>query len=155
MQFSHFWHQRRMTHGMCVWIATQSTKSLSSIIFSFFVLMICWIWCQMLQSSPWLILRVCTTKLEFSQGMNEKLPLREKMGSMNGWLCSLDCLMLLAPSWVMTQLFWPFIGKFIVMYFDDILLYSQIQEQHMDHLRQMLHTPGWEVLCKTQEVCFL
>ena len=31
----HFWCQRRMGHGACVWIVVQSTKSLSSIIFPF------------------------------------------------------------------------------------------------------------------------
>jgi len=37
------------------------------------------------------------TKLEFGQGTNEKLHLKLKMGCMNGWLCPLDCSMLLAP----------------------------------------------------------
>ena len=41
---------------------------------------------------------------------------------------------------VMTQLFRPFISKFVVGYFDNILIYSQTQEQQVGHLRQVLCT---------------
>jgi len=53
---------------------------------------------------------------------------------------------------VMTQLFQPFIGKFVVVYFDDILFYSRTQDCQ---LRQILCTPNWEVLCKSKKVYFL
>jgi len=41
---------------------------------------------------------------------------------------------------VITQLFRPFIDKFVVVSFDNLLIYSRTQEQHVDHLKQVLST---------------
>ena len=39
---------------------------------------------------------------------------------------------------VMNQGLRPFIGKFIVVNFDDILVYSQDKSEHLEHIRVVL-----------------
>ena len=39
---------------------------------------------------------------------------------------------------LMQRVFQPYLDKFVVVFVDDILIYSQFEEEHEDHLRVVL-----------------
>ena len=41
---------------------------------------------------------------------------------------------------MMNRVFRPFIDKFVIVFIDDILVYSKSEEEHKEHLRLVLQT---------------
>ena len=54
---------------------------------------------------------------------------------------------------IMNQALRPFIGKFVVVYFDDILIFSSSISDHTEHLRQVLTVLRSEKLFAAKQKC--
>ena len=53
----------------------------------------------------------------------------------------------------MNIVLWSYIGKFVVVYFDDILIYNKNKGEHLQHLRIILAVLRKEKLCANLKKC--
>ena len=54
---------------------------------------------------------------------------------------------------LMDDILLPFTNSFVVVYLDDILIFSQTWEEHLHHIRQVLQTLRQHKLCGNLEKC--
>jgi len=55
----------------------------------------------------------------------------------------------------MKEVFKPFLGKLVMVYFDDILLFIKTKEEHLKHLRQIMMVLERENLYRNLQEVFL
>ena len=48
---------------------------------------------------------------------------------------------------LMNRVFRPYLDKFVVVFIDDILIYSKDKEEHANHLRTVLQTLRTPIVC--------
>ena len=56
---------------------------------------------------------------------------------------------------LINYVFRPYIGEFVVVYFDNILVFSKSLKEHVTHLRTVLQTLRKERLYANMEKCLL
>ena len=54
---------------------------------------------------------------------------------------------------LMNEVLKPFLGRFVVVYFDDILVYSSCRNDHLSHLRQVFDVLRKQKLYAKLEKC--
>jgi hypothetical protein len=73
--------------------------------------------------------------------MHGKLPLKPNRDCLSGWLCRFGlCNALTTFMCVMNDVFRPFIDEFVIVYLDNILVFSETWDDHVRHVKKVLDT---------------
>ena len=60
-----------------------------------------------------------------------------------------------SPTWLMNEVLKEFLGKFVIVYVDDILIFSKTLKEHMMHIRKVLEKLRGEKLLINLKKCSL
>ena len=129
MLYHHCWLQKNIIHGGCAHIAKQSIKLLSNIDFLYHTWTTWWMYYPKISISVKLIYKVDTRDPDSRTRWMETT--FKTMDGLYEWK-------VIPFMRLINTVLRPYIGKLVVIYFDDIIVFSKNKEDHLQHLKIIL-----------------